>query len=391
MSINLLSKIIAVLGLLFLGIPQISLASEIITGQAVVENGNISKAREDARKDAMRTIVENRLGVKVDSNSVVVDNMLVRDIVTAKSEGYILVKKVLREWQSGNVFSIEMEVDVDSKKIQVLPAELKGRLEAIGDNTSRSGIQVAIIGTDEGGRLVDVSNLSRYFSAKLRQEGLKIVVNDEVMNYLAGSRVSGSYNDKIRINNEVRRIARQNQTEDNAIVRGELSTVQIEYLPNVGYKAVVLASFEVIGLESSTVDPFVEYVTAVGSSREEAVRKANDLAAGRAAEALGKLILETVQAEFQGGVKTIKTTVQFGNITDRAGKEKLITGALESLGCRIIRYSFTKNGYYRFFIETSTFSNIGDLQREISKSLPVQMSNDAEDDLGSKKITFEFL
>ena len=380
-----------VLGLALCGGQPTASASEVITGQACIENGNIAKAREDARKDAMRTIVENRLGVRVTSSSEVINNMLVRDMVTAKADGYISVKKVLREWQSGDIYSIQMEVDVDNQKIQTAPAELKARLAAMSDDdTSRSGILVAIIGTDENNQLADTSIANQVFAARLQEKGFKTVNNDYVMQYLSDAQRSGAYNDKIRINNEVRRIARQNQEQENAIVRGELSTVKTEYVAGVGCKAIVLASFEMIGLENSVADTSVEYVSAVAPNKEEAVRKAKEMAVSQAAEKLGIKAMETVQSEFRGGVKTIKTTVQIDNITDRAGQRKLIADAFESLGCRVIRYSLTRDGSYRFFIETSGFNSMGELKAAIADSLALEDSAATEGDLGSAKIALQF-
>ena len=387
---NIWNKVILVF-IILCSLASVSYAAEIADGQALIENGNIPKAREDARKDAMRNFVENKLGVRVESTTLVVNNMLVRDNILAKSDGYVSVKRIVKEWQDGDVFFIRMELDADDQKIKTAPADLQAKLKALGDNTSRSGIQVAIVGTDEYDHLQDLAQLNQYFQSKIEEIGFKTIVNDDVIQYLSRAHVSGAYGDKLKLNTEVRRIARNTRSEENAIIRGELSTVKTEKLSNGMYKAITIASFELLGLDSNEVNTFNEYFTAIDVNANSAVRKAYDLATQKAAESLGQKALETVQNEYRGGVKTIKTIVRFAGITDRIGQRQAIVDGLNSIGCHIIRTAFSGDGRFTAFVECSSFSTSGELTDAIIKNVPgAAQGNVNEAELGSSKLDFTF-
>lgn len=370
---------------------SVAQAADIVEGQAIIDNRNIPKAREEARRDAMRSYVENKLGVHVESATVVVNNLLVTDHIMAKSDGYISVKRILKEWQKDGVFFIQLELEANEQKIKTAPEDLKGQLDAIGDNTNRSGIQVAIIGVDEQGHPKDFANLNRYFQGKLAQVGFHTIVNDDVLLYMSQIRRSGAYQDQLQMNTEIRRISRNTRSEENAIIRGELSTIRFDRLSNGYYKALVNASFEMIGLDSNQVDTFVEYFEAVGKTHEEAERKALEIATQKAAVSLGALALETVQSEYRGGVRNIKTTMRFAGITDRIGQRQAIIDALKNIGCKVIRSAFTKDGFFQVFLETSSFSSQNDLVDALLQNVQnLQQGVVNEEELGASKLDFTF-
>ena len=80
---------------LCLGAFPYSANAELVTGQAYIENGNIQKAKLDAKRDAMRTFVEKEVGVHIKASSEAVNSLLVRDSIIAKDNGYVLVKKIV--------------------------------------------------------------------------------------------------------------------------------------------------------------------------------------------------------------------------------------------------------------------------------------------------------
>ena len=139
--------------------------AEIVTGQAYIENGNLEKANTDARKDAMRTFIESKLGVKVSSTTEVVNSMLVRDSIVTQSDGYVLIKKVIDEKQNGNIYTVSLDLEANTKLIQSAAADLPSRLQALDSDSSRSGINVAII--DEDSRNTALWN--DYFTGILKQ------------------------------------------------------------------------------------------------------------------------------------------------------------------------------------------------------------------------------
>ena len=83
----------AAMSLFVVSMPSVAEA-EVVTGQAYIENGNLEKANADARKDAMRSFIESKLGVQVSSTTEVVNSMLTRDSIITKSDGYVLVKRL---------------------------------------------------------------------------------------------------------------------------------------------------------------------------------------------------------------------------------------------------------------------------------------------------------
>ena len=63
--------------------------AEVVTGSAVIVNGNVNAAREAARQDAMRSYAERQVGVYVDSHTEVSLNMLISDRIVTDSRGYV--------------------------------------------------------------------------------------------------------------------------------------------------------------------------------------------------------------------------------------------------------------------------------------------------------------
>lgn len=365
-------------------------AADIVEGQAAIVGGDVSRAREDARSDAMRTYVEDMIGVNVESTSEVVSNMLVSDYVMTHSDGYVQVKRVVSERQAGDVYIVRLELEASDRKLRVAAMDLKGQLQAMSPETSRSGIQVAIIGVDAQRQPHDLARINQYLQAKLQQAGFRTVINDEVLLYLSDAWRSGAYKDKLRLNVELRRICRNTRTEEAALVRGELSTAKLERTDQ-GWRALVNASFEMIGLESNEVDTFAEYFEAFGRSADDAERKALDAATRKAADTLGALALETVQDEYRGGTKNINVTARFSGITDRAGQRQAIVAGLKDAGCRVIRSAFTSDGKFQVFLTTTRYHNQQDLMDAILAKIPgLQQGNTNENELGASKLDFFF-
>ena len=63
-------------------------------------------------------------------------NMLVSDKILTKSDGYVQVKKVVKEWQSEGIFHIQLDLTADVKRIEVAASDLKTSLQSIDENSS---------------------------------------------------------------------------------------------------------------------------------------------------------------------------------------------------------------------------------------------------------------
>ena len=362
--------------------------AEIVTGQAYIENGNLEKANTDARKDAMRTFIESKLGVKVSSTTEVVNSMLVRDSIVTQSDGYVLIKKVIDEKQNGNIYTVSLDLEANTKLIQSAAADLPSRLQALDSDSSRSGINVAII--DEDSRNTALWN--DYFTGILKQEGFRAEVNDPVVLYL-GQHLGQT--DDLTLNTEIRRIGRTGDRMDaNAIIRGRISLAQpAEKLAPGSYKAIAQINCELIGYDSNTVDVSSGYYTYVASTAAEAERKAKETALRSAAEELGKQALLTNQQEYRGGVHNLKTTLVFHHLTNKAVQRNQIIAGLRNVNCRVIRSAFTGPDTFQVFVSATDYNNLEELKEAILSHFSAQFPNiiDAVDDnqAGSTKLGFD--
>lgn len=363
-------------------------SAEIVKGQAYIENGNISKASADARKDAMRSFVESKIGVKVSSTTEVVNNMLVRDSILAKSDGYVLVKKVISEKPIGDTYQVILDLEANNSIIQTAIIDIPGRLKAIEDDASRNGIHVAIVDDDVNSTAI----WNGYFSGVLKEVGFRAEVNDDVVMFLANN--INRMND-LQLNSEVRRIGRLgDRGAANSIIRGRVSLARgAEKMTSGSYKAVAQVNCELISYDNNTVDVASGYYSYIADNPFDAERLAKEIALKTAAQKLGTQALETNQQEYRGGVHNIKATLVFNGINNKAQQRKQIINALTGMNCRVIRSNFLANGSFQVFCQVTEFNNIEELKESVLSNLSGDFPNiiDAVDDgkYGSSKIGFD--
>ena len=75
-------------------------------------------------------------------------------------------------------------------------------------------------------------------------------------------------------------------------------------------------------------DVFSDYITVVGTSRIDAIRKAQKEITSRAVKELAEQSLKTLQRESRGGVKHQKLVINVSGITDRANQMMLVERGL---------------------------------------------------------------
>ena len=374
-------------GIFFINFCTMKIAqAEIVEGMAAIINDDVEKAKFNARQDAMRNFVEAKIGVHVQSETEVARNMLVSDRILTKSDGYVQVKKVVKEWQEEGIFHIQLDLTADAKKIEVAASDLKTAIQSLDENSSRYGVQVVISGRDENNNPKSISLLNNYVRQSLESVGFRTSDNDEILRYLN----STTDLDNPQVNAEVRRLARgAGREEENSILRGTLSTKEIRKVGG-SYQAVVLASFELIGLDDSRTNSFVDYFAAVAKDRTTAELKAEHDAAKKAVEVLAQKALQTVQDENRGGVRHIKLTAIFNNITDRKFQDDKIMQGLSAAGCRVIRRSYASDGSLRIFFETTTYKNFEEIEAALKKFIPEIESDLDNGSYGSTKLHFRW-
>ena len=148
-------KIMAVIGLIMLGSVSVC-SAEIVEGMAPIVNGNVEKARFEARQEALRTFVEEKIGVYVQSNTVSNMGTIISDRISVDSKGYVQIKNIISETNYGDVYVIKMDVDANDTNIEL---KYKGDVQkamSLADeiSDSRRVADVAVINVGLDGRNV---------------------------------------------------------------------------------------------------------------------------------------------------------------------------------------------------------------------------------------------
>lgn len=362
-----------------------SASAQIVTAYAPIINGNIDGARRDARNLALRTAVEEAVGVKIQSTIEVANLMVVKDEIVAKSEGYVTINRVLREEVRGEIFYIELDVTARAEKIRNFARDLRTQLEAnVNESNSRGGIMVAVLRKNSDGTCTYDATIGDYINDKLKSIGLKPYVNDSVNGYIA------LHADEPDVRVQARAVAKDNREAENALLRGVTGVESVRKVNGL-YEAIVNVSFELIGLDSSDVDVFTKSVRGIGSDRQSAVENARETAVREAIDSLARQALETVQDEMRGGNVNIKATVIFDGVTNYNAQYPLIQAAFERTNCTVIRMTRPRANRLAFFVSTIDYATLNDLQTALLNSIRgIQPGVTPAGELGATKIYLTF-
>ncbi|MBR1806788.1 MAG: flagellar assembly protein T N-terminal domain-containing protein [Selenomonadaceae bacterium] len=357
----------------------------IVKGFAPIIDGDIDTAKKEARKQALRAAVEDAVGVHVESTTEVANFMVVKDEISVKSDGYVSIKRVISEEIRGDIVYVELDVEASAQKIREFAQDLKSQLDAnVNESNSRGGIMTAVVQKNTDGSCTYTPEFGDYINARLKQVGFFAVTNDNVVEYL----IYHASDADVRV--KARTIAKDNRTEENALLRGVLEIFSVRKVGGA-YEATVNASFELIGLDSNVVDVFNKYVKGAASTEREAVEVAKENATREAIDSLAQQALETVQNETRGGYTNIKTTVVVDNVTNYQAQYPLIKAALENAHCKIIRMTRPSTTTLAFFVSTDSYNNVGELQETLLNAIAgIKLGVTASGELGATKIRLTF-
>lgn len=357
----------------------------IAKSYAPIMNGDMDGARKEARKQAMRDVIEAVAGVHVQSTTEVANFAVVKDEIILKSDGYITINRVIKEEPRGNIFYVELDITASTERIREFAQDLKSQLDAnVNESNSRGGIMVAVVQKNPDGSYSYTPEMGDYLNAKLKFIGLKPVTNDNVMNYL----IYHATDPDVRV--KARAVAKDNRESENALMRGVLNVESVRKVNGL-YEATVNASFEVIGLDSSEVDVFSKWVKGVAATEREAIYNAKENATREAMDSLARQALETVQNENRGGYINIKTTVVIDNVTNYQAQYPKIKAGLDNAKCKVIRMTRPSATTLSFFITTDAYSSVGELQAALMSSIPdIQPGINVSGELGASKIRLSF-
>ena len=162
----------------------------IVRGSAAIVNGDIAKARREAKEDAMRTCIEQEVGTHVKSSTETSMGMLVSDRIMAEADGYVMAKGQPREWQEGSLFFVELDLVASAQKIGVAVEDVKSQLQNAlnADTTGRSHVVVAVSGRNAEGHLENnnmTNIISTYVAQALSTQGFTTHDTDAVAAYIA--------------------------------------------------------------------------------------------------------------------------------------------------------------------------------------------------------------
>lgn len=356
-------------------------SAQIVTGMAYIENNNLVKAKENARREAMRSFVEERVGVKINSESETENFILVRDHIVSRSEGYVVVKRVVSEKQQGPYYVVELDLEAGNKPIEMAQTDVKTMLSSLDRQSSRGSMDIAITAENAD----NTWDWSSQMVACLKGAGFsRIKRNDHILHFI-GQNLNLN---KLQLYSELRRIGRLEGTGAKSIVRGFIKIAKPAYPIGNAYAAVAQASIEIIGYDSSNVDAISKYATALGNSDAEAEMNAKRLALEESAQCLAEQAAVTVQYEEQGGKREIETTLMFQDITDKIGDSTNIIQSLENANCEIDRSVFTADNNFAVAIYTQEYNKLYDVILSVLKQIRLYYPNavnfDSED-LGTTK------
>ncbi len=360
-------KIMAVIGLIMLGSVSVC-SAEIVEGMAPIVNGNVEKARFEARQEALRTFVEEKIGVYVQSNTVSNMGTIISDRISVDSKGYVQIKNIISETNYGDVYVIKMDVDANDTNIEL---KYKGDVQkamSLADeiSDSRRVADVAVINVGLDGRNVrdeEATSAMKYYMGNMN---VVTTTNNAVEDYM------------IRMPNptlaELRRIAIENRTEANSILAGRIKDLSVNKVRG-GYVAEVQAYYIFAGLNNNYTNSYSEYFQGAGKTYSEALIRARQKAGMASAEELTKSALKVMQLEHRGGVTRLNTNIELYGIYDRVNQSNIIKDVLQNMNCRIVRAGFTPAGVYNLRIVANGYGTAGEfamafIERLQARGLP---------------------
>ncbi len=144
------------------------------TGEAAIINKDEARAFEDAKTLALRAAVEQAAGVRIDADSLAVNNQLVRDQIFANTSGYIKSFEVTSKKVERGVVSVTV-------KAVVLTENLDKDIEAARDLVTRAGRPTIVILVqeqtipDKEKAVISTNYLSTVLTDALKADGWQVV------------------------------------------------------------------------------------------------------------------------------------------------------------------------------------------------------------------------
>lgn len=329
--------------------------AEVVEGFAPIVNGDVETARQKARKYAMRSYVESKVGVHVESNTTVDMGLVISDRIVTDSKGYVQIKKVISEKQQGSLYVVKLDLEADDTVIETKYKEDAAKaMGALDVNTdSRRAASMAIIHVGLDGRNVKDEQATVSMQRYMQDMNVHPVQNDELMNYML------KMPDATLADLRKKAIATNDATnyEANSILTGRIKDISVNKVEG-GYIAEVEAYYLFAGLYNNYSNSYSDYFQDFGRTPHDALRAAHATAANKASEELTKSALKVIQIEDK-----FSALLEFHNLTDKINQGNAIASVLQNMGCRILKEGFAPNGVYKIRIVTTNYTR-GDFTPE---------------------------
>lgn len=150
------------------GAQQTEAKEVVATGLGSIMGGDVAHARDDAIEDALRTSVENAVGVYLTSETQVENYQLIEDNIYSKTQGYIQKYDVIRE-EKRNEQLYEVTV-----KAVVKMTDLKNDLDAIATLIRRKNTPRMMVMIDER-NIGEAPGLFHYFDVDMNTAETAII------------------------------------------------------------------------------------------------------------------------------------------------------------------------------------------------------------------------
>jgi hypothetical protein len=121
---------------------QATIVTKEGTGEAAIMSRDEARAFEEAKNLALRSAVEQAAGVRVDSDTLAVNNQIVRDVVFANTSGYVKSFDVTSRKVDKGVVTVAV-------KAQIVTDNLDKDITAAQDLVKRSGRPTVIVMLNE--------------------------------------------------------------------------------------------------------------------------------------------------------------------------------------------------------------------------------------------------
>ena len=336
--------------------PEIGYA-EVVEGMAVFD-GDTEKARQSALREAMRTLLETKVGMYVRSNTDVDMGVVVADKISARSTGYVQIKSIISEGLQGGIYVVKADLEADDTNIETKYRDdvAKAMAAALEPKVAN----VAVVGYGLDGQVQRDERAVNIVGQYLNDMGIQTVVNDNVALLLA--------HNPNPLPADLRQLARNDSDNNaNSVLSGTLRDISVVKDAGGYYRSEVEGSFSLVGIQNGYSQTYVERFAGAGKTAEAALMSARKEAAAQGAEHLARDALKTMQFENRGGVNNLNTTVEIYGIRDMASQSALFNRLLEGANCRITRAGFSPEGAYKLKIIGSGWDNLYDLAQEIVK------------------------